>query len=511
MKTELADAPVARARAAQAGGAVVLYDGQCEICQAGVTWLKLLDRRGSTRPVPIEEADLAALHPALAIEDCLRELHVVRKDGSVLRGWTAVAWLARRSWYTWPLGALGSLPPFRWLGSLLYRWVAANRYLISKCRGGACRVASLPRVRRQASLVPFWSCYLVGLGARLPLSIPCALHSLWRNAGNYLRHRRKRRAFLDGRLQVLFLGGVAPDSVPLLFGEQFTGILYKGVLVDPGSSRMRRSLLRHLRCLPPGAVKAVVATHHHEEHVGNLELAARATQSPICCGAETAAILRRYPRLPRVRASIIGQPADLVAEPRLLEHGKELPGTGLIAYRAPGHCDDHMVLHDPEEKLLLAGDAFMGSYFSTPNPDVDSRKWIDSLERLLELDIETLVEGHGHLHTIDPRIAPRAGLVTRQDPREALRKKLHYLLWIREQIESGLREGLPPQAIEATCFPWNQRRVWESFLSEKLTTLLSGGHFSHRELIRSFVRDPASGEAFPTVFRMTVFRMKACR
>jgi hypothetical protein len=33
----------------------------------------------------------------------------------------------------------------------------------------------------------------------------------------------------------------------------------------------------------------------------------------------------------------------------------------------------------------------MGSYFATPNPDVDSRKWLLSLERLMELDIEILV------------------------------------------------------------------------------------------------------------------------
>jgi predicted DCC family thiol-disulfide oxidoreductase YuxK len=31
----------------------VLYDGQCEICQACVAWLKTLDREGKTLPLPI--------------------------------------------------------------------------------------------------------------------------------------------------------------------------------------------------------------------------------------------------------------------------------------------------------------------------------------------------------------------------------------------------------------------------------------------------------------------------
>ena len=46
--------------------------------------------------------------------------------------------------------------------------------------------------------------------------------------------------------------------------------------------------------------------------------------------------------------------------------------------RGPGsHCDSrslrrpHCALR-PREKVLIAGDAFMGSYFATPNPDVDS-------------------------------------------------------------------------------------------------------------------------------------------
>jgi hypothetical protein len=32
-------------------------------------------------------------------------------------------------------------------------------------------------------------------------------------------------------------------------------------------------------------------------------------------------------------------------------------------------------------------------------PDVDGRSWIETLERLVALDIEFLVEGHGLIHT----------------------------------------------------------------------------------------------------------------
>ena len=39
------------------------------------------------------------------------------------------------------MGAIGQRFPFRNAGRLVYGFVASNRYSLSKCRGGACRVA----------------------------------------------------------------------------------------------------------------------------------------------------------------------------------------------------------------------------------------------------------------------------------------------------------------------------------------------------------------------------------
>jgi glyoxylase-like metal-dependent hydrolase (beta-lactamase superfamily II) len=176
----------------------------------------------------------------------------------------------------------------------------------------------------------------------------------------------------------------------------------------------------------------------------------------------------------------------------------------------PGHCDDHIVLYDRREKALIAGDAFMGSYFATPNPDVDSLKWIETLERLLTLDIDVLVEGHGHVHTLRPDFPDIDGVVIREDPRAALEKKLVYLRWLREQIEAGKQEGLTPAAVEATCFPWGSGRAWESFSKNELIRFLSLGHFSRSELVRSFVRTQPQGEGpgevRPLVYQARVYR-----
>jgi hydroxyacylglutathione hydrolase len=172
----------------------------------------------------------------------------------------------------------------------------------------------------------------------------------------------------------------------------------------------------------------------------------------------------------------------------------------------PGHCDDHIVLYDRQDKILIAGDAFMGSYFATPNADVDSHKWMATLEHLLTLDIEVLVEGHGHVHTLRPDFPEIQGVVIREDPRGALEKKLVYLRWLCEQIEAGERDGLAPCALEATCFPWGSGRAWESFSRNELIRVLSLGHFSRSELVRSFVRTESSGQILPTIYQARLHR-----
>jgi hypothetical protein len=124
----------------------------------------------------------------------------------------------------------------------------------------------------------------------------------------------------------------------------------------------------------------------------------------------------------------------------------------------------------------------------------------------MELDIEVLVEGHGHVHTLRDDI-PDVPVVVRRDPRAELSEKLEYLRWLREQVEAGVGEALPLRAIEASCFPWNGRRQsWESFATDELVRMMSLGHFSRTEVVRSFRRASKDGEIFPTVYEARCYR-----
>jgi hydroxyacylglutathione hydrolase len=496
-------APVRPAASGPGGRYTVLYDSQCEVCQTGASWLRVLDRQGLVDCVPLSGEAIARFDPRLDLEACLRELHVIDPGGSILVGWTAVARLAELFPATRIIGVLGSVWPFRALGNSLYRIVAHNRYAVSKCRGGVCQSANPRQVRGKATLYAFWSCHATGLLFRIPLIVWFALRTALERASVFFQTRGKRVDLLDGKLTVLFLNGFFPNVVPLLFGELFTTILYDGIAVDPGSPRMRRSLARHLKGLGRGDIRGIVATHAHEEHVGNLSWLAEKTGASISVSERTAALLRDPARLPWARRMIIGQPPALTRPYEILGSEIRTIHGRLQVIPTPGHCDDHIALYDPDEKLLLAGDAFMGSYFSTPNPDVDSQIWIATLERLAELDVEVLVEGHGHIHTLRTDVPDIQGIVIREHPKAAIEQKLQYLRWLRSQIEAGLREGLPIRAVEATCFPWARRPAWENFASDEMIRLLSLGHFSRTELVRSFARSP--GDVLPTVYEARLY------
>jgi glyoxylase-like metal-dependent hydrolase (beta-lactamase superfamily II)/predicted DCC family thiol-disulfide oxidoreductase YuxK len=477
----------------------VFFDDQCEICQAGVSWLKTLDGAGKTQCISISAAALSAVDCRLRLDDCLRQLHVVTPESEILVGWEAVACLARLFPATWAIGRLGQFFPARNLGRAIYGFVARNRYSLSKCRGGACSAAKPEAVRRQARYTAFWSCYTLGFFIRLPLVVWAGVKAASQRAHVFVRTYHKRLDLLNGKLTILFLNGLVPNVVPLLFGELFTTVLYDGIAIDPGSPKMRRSLARHLAGLEP-QIKKIVATHAHEEHVGNLNWLSDTAGAPVYVSEMTAKFMTPFKKLPWVRATIIGQPPDLKPPYNILTETVGTNSGELQVISTPGHCDDHIVLYDYQEKLLIAGDAFMGTYFATPNPDVDSFKWIASLERLLELDIEILVEGHGHIHTLRSDIPEFPGVVIRENPRAAILMKLDYLRWLRKQIEAGFQEQLPVRVVEASCFPWGNRSSWEACATDECIRLLSLGHFSRSELVRSFVRTDA--QSLPTVYEI---------
>jgi glyoxylase-like metal-dependent hydrolase (beta-lactamase superfamily II) len=85
---------------------------------------------------------------------------------------------------------------------------------------------------------------------------------------------------------------------------------------------------------------------------------------------------------------------------RALRDGDTLDGGAfrLRAVHTPGHASNHLCYLLEQQKLLFTGDHVMqGSTVVISPPDGDMAVYLDSLERLLGLDLAALAPGHGHV------------------------------------------------------------------------------------------------------------------
>lgn len=154
-------------------------------------------------------------------------------------------------------------------------------------------------------------------------------------------------------------------------------------VIDPGP--LNPAHVERLLALAPAPIRWILVTHTHGDH------------SP------AAALLKA-----RTGAEVLGQPAPRTehqdhdfAPDRILGDGDRLAvssDTTLRVVHTPGHASNHLCFLLEEERALFTGDHLMqGSTVVINPPDGDMAAYLASLRRLLTLDLEWLVPGHGFI------------------------------------------------------------------------------------------------------------------
>jgi glyoxylase-like metal-dependent hydrolase (beta-lactamase superfamily II) len=159
------------------------------------------------------------------------------------------------------------------------------------------------------------------------------------------------------------------------------------LLVDPGSpdeDELARLLevVERRRALGHRPV-AVFLTHHHRDHVAGAASVARALGLSVRAHEATFDVLA---------AALDGLDRTPLADGETLD----LDGTTLTALHTPGHASGHLVLHDAERDLLIAGDLISGLSTILIDPvEGDMDVYLDSLARAARLECRMLLPGHG--------------------------------------------------------------------------------------------------------------------
>ncbi len=64
--------------------ATVIYDGACPICTKTVAWMEEHEQDGSFKMLPCQSESLGKRFPSVERAACMRAMHVVLPDGTVL-------------------------------------------------------------------------------------------------------------------------------------------------------------------------------------------------------------------------------------------------------------------------------------------------------------------------------------------------------------------------------------------------------------------------------------------
>jgi len=133
-----------QARQAARGRAILLYDGQCGFCLESVKRLRVLDLFGWVDPLDFHaQPELSALHPSLTPERCRSEMLLLEPNGRLSGGFHAFARLSLRLPLLLGCAPLVHLPGAAWIGTRVYRWVAAHRDLFHRnptCATNQCAI-----------------------------------------------------------------------------------------------------------------------------------------------------------------------------------------------------------------------------------------------------------------------------------------------------------------------------------------------------------------------------------
>jgi len=234
------------------------------------------------------------------------------------------------------------------------------------------------------------------------------------------------------------------------------------VLVDTGYGSDFELLVQELASagLRPEALSVVVNTHWHSDHVGGNYRLQHRHGVPIAAAREDAvAVNARDPQA--CLAVWLDQPIEPYHVDRPINSGDRI-SAGEAEWQViatPGHTPSHLSFFQPDERLLIVGDALHADDIGWINLPLEGSSAIDqalrSVEALAALPARLALSGHGPLITDPPATLARAHeryTKLRNDPVpagwHALKRIFAYALM--------LYDGIPVAEVDS----YLARRAW---------------------------------------------------
>ena len=182
---------------------------------------------------------------------------------------------------------------------------------------------------------------------------------------------------------------VMSTAVSRAVGYNVSAYLTRECLIDTGFPAVGREFAAFIDAAHP---RAVILTHHHEDHAGNVELLARGGM-PIAAADLTLELLRASNHIGLYRRVVWGRP------PALTSPVTRFAPSALRLVPAPGHSIDHHVVWDAERETVFSGDLFLGVKVRVAHESENVRTLAATLRAVANLRPVRLFDSHRGLVT----------------------------------------------------------------------------------------------------------------
>ena len=215
------------------------------------------------------------------------------------------------------------------------------------------------------------------------------------------------------------------------------------VVVDAlGSPALAQELLREIHRVTPQALRYVVVTHYHADHIYGLQTLAQAG-AKVIGHASAREYLNSDTAQRRLEASRIDLAPWIDANTRLLPADQWLDTQEtrfrlgsmdfVVDHVGPAHTPEDVVVFVPQLGVLFAGDLFFQGRIPFVG-QADSRLWIQALNRLMKYQPKIVIPGHGPAST-----NPMADMTMTRD----------YLLYLRKTMGEAAKNMEPFEEVYA--------------------------------------------------------------
>jgi len=205
-----------------------------------------------------------------------------------------------------------------------------------------------------------------------------------------------------------------------------------GLLIDSGPQSLAEDTKNYFSSKH---IDQVALTHNHEDHSGMAPWLQNNLNVPIYLHPGSIPDAHLVPEYLPYRQEMWGY--RYAFEPTTMPEVIKTPLYTFEAIDSPGHCPYHNVFYERNQGWLFTGDLYLGTKLYVCFEDDNMKQTIATLEKLLELDFDTVFCAH-------------AGVI--ENGKIRMQKKLDFLKNLQNQVNGFRKQGISDEDIDKEIY-----------------------------------------------------------